>query len=99
MLAALAEAGRRFDRADWLDAAGALAEFLLGPLSDGGGCTALARRRGQGDGLPRGLRRTSRTASYELHVATGEPRWLLEAHRLATLAVELFGTASAAASS
>ena len=27
----------------------------------------------------------------ELHVATGDPRWLLEAHRLATLAVELFG--------
>ena len=26
----------------------------------------------------------------ELHVATGDPRWLLEAHRLATLAVDLF---------
>jgi uncharacterized protein YyaL (SSP411 family) len=26
----------------------------------------------------------------ELHVATGEPRWLLESHRLATLAVGLF---------
>ena len=26
----------------------------------------------------------------ELHVATGDPRWLREAHRLATLAVELF---------
>src|SRR5919199_3849151 len=34
MLAALAEAGRRLDRADWLDAARALAGFLLGPLSD-----------------------------------------------------------------
>ena len=29
----------------------------------------------------------------ELHVATGDPRWLREAHRLATLAVELFGDA------
>jgi uncharacterized protein YyaL (SSP411 family) len=28
---------------------------------------------------------------YELHVATGELRWLEEAHRLARLAVELFG--------
>ncbi len=26
----------------------------------------------------------------ELHVATGDPRWLLEAHRIAVLAVELF---------
>src|SRR5438105_5734209 len=32
-LAALAEAGRRLERADWLPAAQALAEFLLGPLS------------------------------------------------------------------
>src|SRR5262249_36482769 len=31
-LAALAEAARRLDRADWLDAAQRLAEFLLGPL-------------------------------------------------------------------
>ena len=30
---------------------------------------------------------------YELHVATGELRWLEESHRLATLAVELFGDA------
>src|SRR5207249_1526744 len=28
---------------------------------------------------------------YELHVASGELRWLEEAHRLARLAVELFG--------
>src|SRR5437667_7110080 len=32
-VAALAEAGRRFERADLLDAAEACAEFLLGPLS------------------------------------------------------------------
>src|ERR1700675_4879429 len=35
MLAALAEAGRRLERDDWLDAARELAEFLLGSLSDG----------------------------------------------------------------
>ena len=34
---------------------------------------------------------TSRTGCYELHVATGEPRWLDESRRLALLAVELFG--------
>src|SRR5207244_5733747 len=32
-LAALAEAGYRLERADWLDAARGVAEFLLGPLS------------------------------------------------------------------
>ena len=32
-LAALAEAGRRLDRPDWLDAARRLGEFLLGPLT------------------------------------------------------------------
>ena len=36
MLAALAESGQRLDRADWIDAARGLGEFLLGPLSDGG---------------------------------------------------------------
>src|SRR5262249_56239811 len=36
MLAALAEAARRLDRADWLEAARALAEFLLRPPADRG---------------------------------------------------------------
>ena len=34
--------------------------------------------------------RTSRTGCYELHVATGELRWLEESRRLARLAVDLF---------
>ena len=34
-LAALAEAGRRLHRPDYLAAARSLGEFLLGPLSDG----------------------------------------------------------------
>ena len=34
---------------------------------------------------------TSRNGLYELHVATGELRWLEESRRLALLAVELFG--------
>ena len=40
----------------------------------------------------------SRTGLIELHVATGDLRWLEEANRLARLAVELFADESAAAS-
>ena len=48
---------RRLDRADWLDAARELAEFLLGPLSDGGRLHRTWRDGvAQGHGLPRGLR-------------------------------------------
>ena len=56
-LAALAEAGRRLERADYLDAARRLGEFLLGPLSDG---ERLHRTFRAGEverhRLPRGLR-------------------------------------------
>jgi len=91
MLAALAESGRRLERDDWLDAAVALAEFLLGPLSADG-----RLRRTWRDGVAKGTGYLEDYADvahglYELHVATGEPRWLAESHRLALLAVELFG--------
>jgi len=91
MLAALAEAGRRFDRAGWIDEGRALAGFLLGPLSSEGRLHR-SRRAGRSSGagflddyanVAHGL--------YELHVATGELRWLEESRRLALLAVELFG--------
>ncbi len=91
-LAALAEAGRRLERADFVDAARAVAEFLLGPLSDEEGRLNRSYRDGRVSGtgylddyanVAHGL--------YELHVATGELRWLEHAHRLAQLAVELFG--------
>jgi uncharacterized protein len=90
-LAALAEAGRRLDRADAIEAAAALAEFLLGPLSTADGRLHRTWRVGEAKhtcfledyaDVVNGL--------YELHVATGELRWLEEAHRLARLAVELF---------
>ncbi|HKI93189.1 MAG TPA: hypothetical protein VJ986_12885, partial [Gaiellaceae bacterium] len=90
-LAALAEAGRRLDRPDWLDAARALAGFLLGPLS-----IADSRlHRTWRDGVAKGTGYLEDYADvahglYELHVATGELRWLEESHRLALLAVELF---------
>jgi hypothetical protein len=91
-LAALAEAGRRLERRDWLDAAVRLAEFLLGPLSTPEGRLHRTWRAGRAKGtgylddygdVAHGL--------LELHVATGDLRWLEEARRLALLAVELFG--------
>ena len=91
-LAALAEAGRRLDRDDWLGAARRLGEFLLGPLSDERGRLFRTYREGMAKNtgfledyadVANGL--------YELHVATGELRWLDESLRLARLAVELFG--------
>jgi uncharacterized protein len=91
-LAALAEAGRRLGRSDYLDAARALAEFLLGPLSTREG--RLARSWRAGEARHAGVLEDYADVAnglYELHVATGELRWLEEARRLALLAVELFG--------
>ncbi len=91
-LAALAEAGRRLESNTVLQAARELADFLLGPLSNGHGRLYRSYRAGQAKtagflddyaDVANGL--------YELHVATGELRWLEESHRLALLAVELFG--------
>ena len=91
-LAALAEAGYRLEREDWLDAARALGDVLLGPLSAGDGRLFRALRDGRTSG--HGFLDDYANVAYgllELHVATGEVRWLLEARRLALLAVELFG--------
>jgi uncharacterized protein len=90
MLAALAEAARRLQRDDWTRAAVELAEFLLGPLSDGERLHRTWR-----DGVAKGTGYLEDYANvahglYELHVATGELRWLRESRRLALLAVELF---------
>jgi uncharacterized protein YyaL (SSP411 family) len=89
-LAALAEAGRRLERSDWLEAAGRLAGFLLGPLSDDGRLRRSYRAgRATGTGYLEDYADVAR-GLYELHTATGELRWLEEANRLARLAVELF---------
>jgi uncharacterized protein len=89
-LGALAEAGRRLDRADWLDAACGLAEFLLGPLSSDGRLHRSYRAgRASGTGYLDDYANVVHGLN-ELHVATGELRWLEESHRLALLAVELF---------
>ena len=91
-LAALAEAGRRLGRDDYLDAARSLGEFLLGPLSTSEGRLYRSWRAGQAKhaGV---LEDYADVASglYELHIATGELRWLEESRRLAVLAVDLFG--------
>jgi uncharacterized protein YyaL (SSP411 family) len=90
-LAALAEAGRRLERPDWVEAAARVAEFLLGPLSGGDGRLHRSYRDGRTSG--EGYLDDYANAAHgllELHVATGDPHWLLEARRLALLAVELF---------
>jgi uncharacterized protein YyaL (SSP411 family) len=68
-----------------------LAEFLHGPLSRDGGLQRTWR-----DGVAKGSAFLDDYANvahglYELHVATGDLRWLHESRRLALRAVELFG--------
>jgi uncharacterized protein YyaL (SSP411 family) len=90
-LAALAEAARRLERDDWLDASVRLGDFLLGPLRGEDGRVMRSVRDGRVSGggflddhanVAHGL--------LELHVATGDGRWLLEARRIADRAIELF---------
>ncbi len=90
-LAAFAEAGYRLGRADWLATAGELGEFLLGPLSEEDGRLFRSVRGGRASG-PGFLDDYANVAHglLELHAATGDLRWLLEARRLALFAVELF---------
>jgi uncharacterized protein YyaL (SSP411 family) len=91
-LAAIAEAGRRLERDDFLDAARRIGEFLLGPLSDDEGRLLRSYRGGRAKHT--GFLEDYADAAHgllELHVATGELRWLQEANRLARLAIQLFG--------
>jgi len=92
LLAALAEAGRRIpSNTVLLAAATRLGEFILGPLSSEDGRLYRSWREGRA-AIPGYLEDYADVANglYELHVATGELRWLEEANRLARLAVELF---------
>jgi uncharacterized protein YyaL (SSP411 family) len=91
LLAALAEAARRLDRADWLEAAEALGGFLLGPLGGEDGRMLRSVRDGRVSGT--GFLDDHANVAHgllELHVATGDTRWLLEARRLVDVAVDLF---------
>jgi uncharacterized protein len=90
LLIALAEAGRRLERADYLDAARELGEFLLGPLSTPEGrLHRTFRGDAKGVGYLEDYANVAR-GLLELHVATGDLRWLEESRRLAHLAVDLF---------
>jgi hypothetical protein len=90
-LAALAEAGSRLDREDYVEAGVAVAEFVLGPLSDGRGLLLRTYRAGEARILAY-LEDYANVANglVELSWATGDLRWLEEARRLAGLLVELF---------
>jgi uncharacterized protein YyaL (SSP411 family) len=91
-LAALAEAAYRLEREDWLPIARRLGEYLLDELSDEQGGLIRSRRDGRASGAAF-LDDYANVAFglMELHVATGDARWLLEANRLSRRAVELFG--------
>ena len=90
-LAALAQAGSRLARPDYVDAAVAVAEFLLGPLSDERGRLLRSYRAGDAR-IPGYLEDYANVANglVELSWATGDLRWLEEGRRLAGLLVELF---------
>jgi hypothetical protein len=90
-IAALAEAGRRLEREDLVEAAVRTAEFVLDALSGPDRRLFRTHREGQSKGTGY-LDDYAHTANglYELHVATGDPRWLAESRRLALLAVDLF---------
>ncbi len=91
VLAAFAEAGRRLGRADYLQTAVALGEFLLGPLSQPDGRLFRTYRDGEAK-IDAYLEDYADVANglLELYTATGELRWLEEAKRLADLMVGLF---------
>ena len=90
-LAALAETGRRLASNTVLEAAERLGNFLLGELSSPDGRLFRTWRNGRAS-IPGYLEDYADVAHglYELHVATGNVRWLEESSRLVRLAVELF---------
>jgi uncharacterized protein YyaL (SSP411 family) len=90
-LAALAEAGRRLPGTGLLQAAEQLGTFLLTELSAEDGRLFRTWRDGRAS-ITAYLEDYADVAHglIELHVATGNLRWLEEANRLARLAVDLF---------
>jgi len=90
-LGAVAEAGYRLEHPEWLESARRLGTFLLGPLSAEDGRLYRSIRDGRTSGF--GFLDDYANVAHgllELHAATGELEWLVEARRLALLAVELF---------
>jgi uncharacterized protein YyaL (SSP411 family) len=91
VLAAFAEAALQLERADYRAAAEAIADFLLGPMSDGEG-RLFRTYRAETAKINGYLEDYANTANglLELYALTGDLRRLEEARRLALLAVELF---------
>jgi uncharacterized protein len=91
-LSALAEAGRRLDRADYLDAARRCAAFLLEVMRGPGGRLRRAARAGRAADIPGYLDDYGAVSLglLELYRATGEPRWLAEAEQLVAIVREQF---------
>jgi len=92
MVSALAEAGAVLGRADYLDAAGACAEFILRDLRDAEGRLLRTWKNGVGK-----LNAYLEDHAYlleallTLYEATFEPRWFNEARALADTTIERFG--------
>jgi uncharacterized protein YyaL (SSP411 family) len=93
-LAAFAEAGRALGRADYVEVARALGEFLLGPLSSPSGGLLRTYRDGVAK-IDAYLDDYANVANglLELHWTTGDLRWLEEARRLSGVLVERFADA------
>ena len=84
-IAGLAEAGRIFGDAAFVDGARRTAEFVLEHMTEashGRLLRASPRRARRGCPARSTITRTSPTACIALYEATGEARWLEEAHRL-----------------
>jgi uncharacterized protein YyaL (SSP411 family) len=90
-IAGLAEAGRIFGRKEMIDSARRTAEFVLGKLRAPDGRLLRTYKEGVAK-LPGTLEDHAYVADglIALYEATGERRWLEEAHRLTKLALELF---------
>ncbi len=94
MVAALADAGAALDRPDYLEAAVATAEFLLGPLRAGPGRLLRTYNRGQArlDGVLED-HAYALEALLTLYEASFDERWFLAARELADAILERFADA------
>jgi uncharacterized protein YyaL (SSP411 family) len=91
MISALADAGSVLERADYLDAARAAADFVLGDLRDGEGRLLRSWKDGRGR-LNAYLEDHAflLEALQSLYEATFEPRWFAEARTLADTMIARF---------
>ncbi|MCA1665668.1 MAG: AGE family epimerase/isomerase, partial [Myxococcales bacterium] len=95
-IAALAEAGRIFGDAAFVDGARRTAEFVLAHMTEGSRGRLLRTFKGGAAKLPGTLDDHAHVADglIALYEASGESRWLEEAHRLTRLSLGLFWDAN-----